>query len=60
MKAVIEGSELVIRIAVNDPPTPSKSGKSMIVASTSGTIEVSTIMIGGKPLKVGLNAYTSR
>jgi len=59
MKAEIEGNELVIRISVNDPPKPSKSGKSLIVASTGGNMTTS-LEVDGKPVVVGLNAYISR
>ena len=59
MKVTIEGKELVIRIPVEDPPRPSKSGKTMIVASSSGNVTTSCV-VGGKQLVVGLNCYIPR
>ena len=37
---------------------PSKSGKSTVIASTRGN-QTSTITYNGKPVTVGLNAYTA-
>lgn len=59
MKATIENGELVIRIPVQDPPRPSKTGKTLIVASSGGNIPT-TAEVNGKPVVVGLNAYIGR
>lgn len=59
MEVTIEKNVLIIRIPVNNPPAPSKSGKSLIVASTGGNM-TTTVQVGGKPLIVGLNAYINR
>ena len=56
MKVTIENGELVIRIPVENPPRPSKSGKSLIVATSSGNVTTSC-MVEGRPVVVGLNAY---
>jgi len=56
MNAKIENGELIVRIPVNDPPTPSKSGKSMIVATSGGNM-ATTLVVNGKPVTIGLNAY---
>lgn len=56
MKVSIENNELVIRIPVENPPRPSKSGKSLIVATSSGNVTTSC-MVQGKPVVVGLNCY---
>jgi hypothetical protein len=37
-------------------PTPSASGKTLVVASTRGNT-VTTAMVDGKPVTIGLNAY---
>ena len=58
MKVTIEGKELVIRIPVENPPRPSKSGKSLIVASSGGNVTTS-VVIEGKQVVVGLNCYIS-
>jgi len=59
MKATIENGELVIRIPVQDPPRPSKTGKTLIVA-TSGGNQATAAVVDGKPVIVGLNAYIPR
>lgn len=59
MKAEIRDGQLIITIAVNDPPRPSKSGKSLIVA-TSGGNQATTAEVDGKPVTIGLNAYIGR
>jgi hypothetical protein len=53
--AKIEGSKLIITADL-ETPTPSASGKTMVVASTRGNKETD-VMIDGKPLIIGLNAY---
>ncbi len=32
----VEGKKLVIRSPISDPPEPSKSGKSLVIATTRG------------------------
>ncbi len=39
-----------------EEPTPSASGKSLMVASTRGNMKTD-VMIDGKPLTIGFNAY---
>ena len=58
MKATIEGKELVIRIDLQEP-TPSTSGKTLVVATTHGNT-VSTATVNGKPVTIGINAYIPR
>ncbi|HXY55469.1 MAG TPA: hypothetical protein VEM40_12445 [Nitrospirota bacterium] len=53
--AKIEGNKLIITADL-ETPTPSASGKTMVVASTRGNKETD-VMINGKPLIIGLNAY---
>ena len=50
-----EGDTLVIRIPIQ-APTPSASGKTLVVASTHGN-QRSGIQIDGKDVFVGVNAY---
>lgn len=59
MQVTIEGNELVIRISMLDAPTKSKSGKTMLVATSGGNI-VSDAMVNGKPITIGLNAYIAK
>ena len=55
LKAEIRDNKLFIEIDV-EKPTPSSSGKTLVVASTHGNI-VTTAEVDGKPLTIGLNAY---
>jgi hypothetical protein len=55
MQATIENNELVIRIPLH-PPRPSKSAKTLVVASTGSNVQT-TATVNGCPLFVGLNAY---
>jgi SOS-response transcriptional repressor LexA len=50
-----DGDTLVIRIPIGKP-TPSASGKTLVVASTRGN-QKTTVQIDGKDLYLGLNAY---
>lgn len=57
MKAEIIDGNLVITIPANtSKPSPSASGKTLIVATTSGNVKT-TVLVSGKPLTIGLNAY---
>lgn len=59
MKATLKDNTLIIEIELEENPTPSSSGKTLVVASTHGNI-VTNVMINGKPLVVGVNAYIKR
>lgn len=58
MKVSIEGKELIIRMDLEEP-TPSASGKTLVVASTRGNMTTS-VLVQGKPVIIGLNAYIKR
>jgi hypothetical protein len=58
MKVEIKGNKLCIEIDMQKP-APSKKGKTLIIASTRGN-KVTDMMIEGKPLVIGLNAYIGR
>ena len=55
MTAKIEKNELVIRIPMNSTPEPSKSGNSLMVASTGGFAPTEAT-VNGKTVKVSVNA----
>lgn len=55
MKVTIEKNELVIRIALQ-APTASKSGKTMIIATTGGNV-TTDCMHKSLPVTIGLNAW---
>ena len=46
---------MIIEISLQ-PPTPSKSGKTKVIASTHGNVQVGT-KYQGKEITLGLNAY---
>ncbi len=50
-----EGDTLVIRIPIQ-APTPSASGKTLVVASTRGNLKTG-VQIDGKDLYLGVKAY---
>lgn len=58
MKVTIENNELVIRVPMQEP-RPSASGKTLVVATTSGN-KTTEATINGKPITIGLNAYIQR
>jgi hypothetical protein len=58
MKVEIKDSKLFIEIDL-ETPTPSSSGKTLVVASTHGNT-VTTAEVDGKPVTIGLNAYIKR
>ena len=57
MKAEIIDGNLVLTLPL-EKPTPSASGKTLVVASTHGN-QRTTVEIDGKPVTVGVNAYIS-
>ena len=55
MSVEIKGNKPCIEIDL-EKPTPSSSGKTLVVASTRGNT-VTTVEVEGKPITIGLNAY---
>lgn len=55
MNAKIDGKNLVITIPVNSPLQPSKTGKTLLLASSHGIVPT-TLVVEGKPVKIGVNA----
>ena len=58
MKVKIEKGKLII-IADIERPKPSKSGKTMVIASSYGN-QKTEAMYEGKPVVVGFNAYVAK
>lgn len=56
LTAVIKSKQLIITIDLNDPPRPSASGKTTVLASSNGNIATSLIY-QDKPVVIGVNAY---
>lgn len=55
MNAKVENGNLVITLPLQTP-SPSSSGKTLIVA-TSGGNKQTDLAINGKPVTIGVNAY---
>lgn len=53
--AKIEGNKLIITADL-ETPTPSASGKTLVVCSTRGNMKTD-VLVDGKVLTIGLNAY---
>lgn len=58
LKVEIKDNKLFIEIDL-EKPTPSSSGKTLVVASTHGNT-VTSAEVEGKPVTIGLNAYIKR
>ena len=58
MEAKIEDGKLVIVIELQEP-TPSASGKTLVVATTHGNVKTECV-INGKEVVIGLNAYIKK
>ena len=58
MEAKIENGKLIITIDLQEP-TPSASGKTLVVATTHGNTPTQC-MVNGKPVIIGLNAYIKK
>ena len=54
MKVEIKGNEITITLAISKQP--SKSGKTLVIASTHGN-QASTAALDGQPVIVGVNCY---
>lgn len=55
MKAEIKGTQLIITVDMQEP-TPSATGKTLVVASSHGN-HATTVQVQGKPVVIGFNAY---
>jgi hypothetical protein len=55
MNVEIKNNKLFIEIDL-EKPTPSSSGKTLVVASTRGNV-ATTAEVDGKTVTIGLNAY---
>ena len=58
MKIEINDGKVIVTMTMTEP-TPSASGKTLSVASSKGN-KVTTAMVDGKPVTIGLNAYIKR
>lgn len=58
MDVKIENGKLIISIELQEP-TPSASGKTLVVATTHGNMTTQCV-IGGKNVVIGLNAYIKK
>ncbi len=58
MDVKIENGKLIISIDLQEP-TPSASGKTLVVATTHGNMTTPCV-INGKNVVIGLNAYIKK
>lgn len=58
MDVKIENGKLIISIEIQEP-TPSASGKTLVVATTHGNM-TTDVEIDGKKVTIGLNAYIKK
>lgn len=56
MNARIEGKKLFVEIEMNEEPVTSKTGKTLVVATSHGN-KATQAKVNGKNIVVGLNAY---
>lgn len=59
ISATIKDGKLTLVVPVNASPTPSASGKTLVVASTHGN-QKTEALVNGKQVIVGVNAYIYR
>lgn len=52
----VEGKKLIITVDLSKEHGESKSGKSVVIASTDGNVDVN----GMKDVKLGLNVYKAK
>jgi hypothetical protein len=57
MKVEIKNGTIFIELPIS--PRPSASGKSLVIASTAGN-QATTATHDGKPVIIGVNAYTKK
>jgi hypothetical protein len=57
IKAKVDGGKLTITMPFNKKGSKSKSGKTMVVATTNGNPEVKVEGWSGPPIHIGINAY---
>ncbi len=59
MKVEIKNGKMYLEIETNAVPTPSKQGKTLIVATSHGN-QPTGAAVEGKPVIIGVNAYIAR
>jgi hypothetical protein len=59
MKAEIVNGNLVLTLPLQKPPTPSSSGKTLLVATSHGT-QKTNLTVDGKVVSIGVNAFIPR
>lgn len=57
MQVSLDENAKTITLVLDVSPRPSKSGKTTVIATTSGNQTFSNIQFDGKPVTIGVNAY---
>jgi len=58
MKVEVKNGKLIIEMDLQEP-RPSRSGKTLVVATTSGIVKTAA-EANGKPINLGVNAFINR
>lgn len=58
MKVTINEKNNTLTVVLPIDPAPSKSGKSLVIASTRGN-KICSATFNGQPVTLGVNAYTA-
>lgn len=56
LSAKLEGTVLKLELQCQKP-SPSATGKTLVVVSTHGNVKVPGVLVNGQPLTIGLNGY---
>jgi hypothetical protein len=56
MTAKIKDGKLIIELPLQTPQA-SASGKTLVVATTRGNVKLPDVVVDGKPVTIGVNAY---
>ena len=59
MQMTIDEKANTLTVTLPLDPGPSKSGKTTVIASTRGNQTFNNVTYNGKPVTLGLNAYTA-
>lgn len=56
VSAEIEGNFVIIKVPMQTP-TPSKSAKTLVIATTHGNLRLPDVTFNGAPITIGVNVY---
>ena len=59
MKLEVKDGMLVISLPVMNPPVESKTGKSLVIATTHGIVKTG-VVVDGKEVSMGVNVFLKK